>query len=142
MDGFMNEEFMSVVALAREKSISFHDAEQGLFDVNHAMIGEWISRTWQLPLHVTGVIKHHHQSPRERTGLSISGETFIDYVVLADTGVRIRRYGENGDGDTYTPVMEQSLFGRVSLSEGDVHRMLDDLEEDVSRSQILLDLAV
>jgi putative nucleotidyltransferase with HDIG domain len=142
MDGYMNEEFMSVINLAQEKSISYHDAEKELFDVNHAMIGEWIARTWQLPLHVTGAIKHHHQGVHQRKGLSVSSDIFIDYVVLADRGVRIRKFGANGDGKDFTPILEPELFERLPLSENDFLGILDDLEKDVSRSQTLLDFAV
>jgi putative nucleotidyltransferase with HDIG domain len=142
MDGYMNEDFRAVVTLADEKGVSFHAAELELFDVNHALIGEWIARTWQLPLHVTAVIKHHHQETDERSGLSVSQDQFIDMAVLADRAVKKQKLGSSGDGKRFTPRLGEQLFLRLPIVRQDLDAILEELESDLERSEALLNLAL
>jgi putative nucleotidyltransferase with HDIG domain len=142
MDGYLNEEFRAVINLAAEKQVSFHQAEKQVLDVDHAMIGEWIARTWQLPLHVTAVIKHHHQPADKRSGLTVSRETFIDMAALANQAVKTRKYGSSGDSPAWEPPLEDELFVRLPIDREDLENMLDDLVVDLQRSEALLDLAL
>ncbi|MFW6181092.1 MAG: HDOD domain-containing protein [Spirochaetota bacterium] len=142
MDGYMNEDFRAVVNLADEKGISFYRAENELFDVNHALIGEWIARTWQLPLHVTAVIKHHHQEADQRSGLSVSQDQFIDMAVLADRAVKRKKLGSSGDGKAFTPRLGERLFVRLPIVRQDLDAMLEELESDLKGSEALLNLAL
>jgi len=142
MDGYLHEEFIEIVRIADKKNISFYDAERLLYDVDHALVGEWIARTWKLPLHIVAGIKHHHQEVEERRGLSLSSGLFIDFIRLADISVTIRHFGENGDGKNYHPVLNRELFKRLPLDEGDVLKLLDALEDDMKESETLLTLAI
>jgi len=90
MDGYLHEEFIEVFDTAKKNKCSFYDAEHQLYDVDHAMIGQWIARAWKLPLHVIATVKHHHEEVGEREGLSVSSDLFIDIVRLADIGVRLK----------------------------------------------------
>jgi putative nucleotidyltransferase with HDIG domain len=142
MDGYMNEDFKKIINLAEEKGVPFYQAEEELFDVNHSMIGEWIARTWQLPLHVTAVIKHHHQEIDGRFGLSVSKDPFVDTVILADRAVKSRKIGASGDGSTCVTDIKKGLFARLPIVMQDLKKMFGDLESDLKRSEVLLNLAL
>lgn len=142
MDGYLHEEFNTIIETADKKDISFYDTERELYDVDHAIIGQWIARTWKLPLHIVATIKHHHQEVEERKGLSVSSDLFIDIVRIADVGVRIRGYGNSGDGKNFSPTLDQSLFKRLPVFEDDIMKLLDGLEEDINKSKTLLTFAV
>lgn len=142
MDGFLHEEFAEVVTLADEKGMSYYDAERELFDVDHTMIGEWIARSWKLPLHIVATIKHHHQELEERQGLSLSSDVAIDFVRVADIGVRIKGLGKNGDGKKFKPQFLKEQFSRMPINEEDIFPLLDDLYKSVEKSEELLSLAV
>jgi putative nucleotidyltransferase with HDIG domain len=142
LDGFMHEEFENIIAKAEEEKVSFIEAEHALYDVDHTMVGEWMARTWQLPLHVIAGIKHHHHDVEKRSGLSISQDPYIDIVRLADCGVKVRKIGHSGDSINYKPELEKKLFRRLPISEEDMNGFLDNLENEVKKSEELLNLAL
>ncbi|MFW6139122.1 MAG: HDOD domain-containing protein [Spirochaetota bacterium] len=142
MDGYLHEEFREVLNTANKNNISFFEAENMLYDVNHTMIGEWIARTWKLPIHVIATIKHHHQEPQHRQGLSVSTDVSVDYIRTADVAVRVIGIGSNGDGKSYKPQLGSELFTRLPLDFEDVIGLSKQLEDEIKKSQTLLSLAV
>jgi putative nucleotidyltransferase with HDIG domain len=142
MDGFMHEEFEAILNEAESQGISYLEAERALFDVDHAMVGEWMARTWRLPIHVIAAIKHHHHEIHQRSGLSLSDDPFIDLIRLADSGVKIRKFGLNGDGSGYKPAFGKELFKRLPITPEDAEHILDDLESDLRNAEALLNLAL
>jgi putative nucleotidyltransferase with HDIG domain len=142
LDGFMHEEFKAIIAKAEEDKLSFIEAEHALFDVDHTMVGEWMARTWQLPLHVIAGIKHHHHEVEKRSGLSISQDPYIDVIRLADVGIKVRKIGNNGDSAAYKPVLEKKFFKRLPIAEEDLAGFLDKIENELQKSEDLLNLAL
>ncbi|UCB47411.1 MAG: HDOD domain-containing protein [Spirochaetota bacterium] len=142
MDGYLHEEFQEIIDTAGNKNISFYEAEHELFDVDHAMIGHWIARAWKLPLHVIATIKHHHQEVEQRTGLSVSSDLFIDIVRVADIGVKLKGYGNSGDGKGFKPTLEENLFKRLPVFEDDIFTIIESLQEEIDKAKILMSFAV
>jgi putative nucleotidyltransferase with HDIG domain len=142
MDGFMHEEFEQIISKAEDEGLSYLEAERALFDVDHSMIGEWMARTWRLPLHVVAAIKHHHEDIAERKGFSLSQDPFIDIVQIADTAIKIRGYGHSGDGSAFKPTFNKSLYKRLPITQQDVDSQLDTLEKSLKKSEALLNLAL
>lgn len=142
MDGYLHEEFNEVLDTAEKKKCSFYDAEHDLYDMDHAMVGQWIARAWKLPLHVIATIKHHHQEVGERKGLSVSSDLFIDIVRVADIGVRLKGYGCNGDGTGYKPLLMPELFNRLPVFEDDIMTLLENLGEEIDKAKTLMNFAI
>jgi len=142
MDVYLHEEFEKIIEAAAQSGSSFFEAEHSLFDVDHAMVGEWITRAWKLPINVVAVIKHHHQELSQREGLAVSSDTTIDVVRLSDTLVRRTGYGENGDGKQYVPQLSEDLFKRLPLGENDTGKILMSLNTKLKNSEILLNFAI
>lgn len=142
MDGYLHEEFNEVLDTAEKNNISFYEAEHTLFDVDHAMIGQWIARAWKLPLHVVASIKHHHQEVEARMGLSVSSDLFIDIIRIADIGVRLKGYGCNGDGKGYRPTLSSDHFKRLPVFEDDIMKLLESLNEEIDKAKTLLSFAI
>ena len=142
MDGFLKDEFKSILKMADEKGISFYKAEHELFDVNHAMLGEWIARKWNLPIHIIAAIKHHHEVLEERNGLSFSHDVSIDIVVVADVASRNSGIGNNGDGKGFKPEIDSSMLNRLVVSKDDIISYIDSLKEEIRDYEILLNMAV
>jgi putative nucleotidyltransferase with HDIG domain len=141
MDGYLHEEFEKVIEAAEQSNSSFFEAEHSLFDVDHAMVGEWITRTWKLPINVVAVIKHHHEELSQRKGLAVSQDTTIDVVRLSDILVRRAGCGENGDGREYAPQLSEDLFRRLPLGKNDTGKILKSLKTKLKNSETLLNFA-
>ena len=142
MDGFLKDEFKEIIKLADEKRISFYQAENELFDINHSMIGEWIARTWNLPIHVIAGIKHHHEPIEERAGLSFSRDISVDIVVVADVASRKSGIGNNGDGKGYKPELKSEMLKRLAVSREDIDVYTNNLSKEIREFEILLNMAV
>jgi len=141
MDGYLHEEFEKALEAAAQSGSSFFEAEHSLFDVDHAMLGEWIARTWKLPINVVAVIKHHHHELSQREGLAVSSDITVDIVRLSDILVRKGGYGENGDARQYVPQLLEDLFKRLPLSENDTGKILKSLKTKLHSSETLLNFA-
>jgi len=142
MDGYLHDEFMQVVEKANAEGISFIEAEHLLFDIDHTLVGEWIARTWKLPLHVIGTVKHHHQEAGERRGLAISSDTFIDYIRLGNEMVKSLGFGHSGDGNGYTAPLKGDLFTRIPIDREETLGLTEGLKEELDRSRTLLGFAL
>lgn len=57
---YFPEDFDKIHILAREKDISWHEAEKSLYKVNHASIGKTVFRSWDFPVSVVEAIQLHH----------------------------------------------------------------------------------
>ncbi len=141
MDGFLKDEFKAVLSYADEKNISFYDAENAILGVNHSMIGEWIARSWKLPVHVIAAIKHHHQPLEEREGLVLSKDISIDIVRLADIAVRTKGFGINGDGKNYKPAITEDLFKRLPIMKDDIEKIILVIKDEMGKYEVLLNLS-
>jgi putative nucleotidyltransferase with HDIG domain len=60
LDQYFPKEFSQVLQLMDEKDISFYDAEQELFDINHAEIGALLLEGWNVPEIVVQTVRYHH----------------------------------------------------------------------------------
>jgi putative nucleotidyltransferase with HDIG domain len=138
LDQFLHEEVKSILEQTEKKGLSFVEAERSHLGIDHAVIGEWLSRKWKLPLPVVVSIRHHHQALVDRQGFSLSQDLVVDIVRLADTICRHRRIGWNGD--SVIPVIGQELRERVDLKAEEVEEVAGILDEEVRKSEIFLAL--
>jgi HD-like signal output (HDOD) protein len=139
LDQFLHEEVQSILEKTERQGVSFVEAERGSLGIDHAVIGEWLSRKWKLPLPVVVSIRHHHEALVDRKGFSLSKDLIVDIVRLADTICRRQRIGWNGDG--VIPETVQGLWDRLSLGAEDLEEVARVLEEEVRRSEIFVALA-
>jgi len=141
MDAYLHQEFKAIIDLAEKENISFYQAENELYDINHVMVGEWIARAWKLPLLVVATISHHHQNPEDRKGFSVSSDLCIDIIRVADVAVRLKKLGENGDGNFFKPELTKNLFTRLPVGEEEVLLLMEKIPEEMKKLEILLNLA-
>jgi len=60
MDRFAPEQFDETFLYAREQQIMFHQAEQLLFDFDHAQIGGLLATKWELTGALKDAVTYHH----------------------------------------------------------------------------------
>lgn len=141
LDAFMHEEFMEIINHSLRNRCTFFEAEKSLFEIDHAMIGEWIARFWQFPILPIAIIKHHHQKLEERKGLACSDDPAVDIVRIADTVVRIGRIGMNGDSPDVEPSLIKGMFRRLPVDETDILLVLEDVKKEIEKAEVLLSFA-
>jgi putative nucleotidyltransferase with HDIG domain len=52
--------FQKVWIAVKEKNLSFYEAEKSQIQVDHAWIGGYLARKWQLPMPLIDAIRYHH----------------------------------------------------------------------------------
>ncbi|MFH1138060.1 MAG: HDOD domain-containing protein [Pseudomonadota bacterium] len=115
------EDSARVVALAREKKISFYEAERQLLDFTHGDVGLWLAEHWNLPDNLSEPMRFHHQPERARMAPE---QTAI--VHLANIIIRARGIGFSGD--RYVPALSAQAWKLLGLKASDFGGILEDLE--------------
>jgi len=123
------EIFLETVALAREKNLSFIEAEEQAGAPRHAMIGRELAVKWRLPGLLQATISHHHQrDPSLRGGLSQEMNHVVDIVFLANLLVHALQFGDSGHSKVVgvpkdivdrlhlTPEKLKELIGKIKVS--------------------------
>jgi putative nucleotidyltransferase with HDIG domain len=64
MAQYFTDIFKQTLELTRKKNISFFDAEREISPIDHALIGGYLARKWQLPDCLVDAITYHHTVDR------------------------------------------------------------------------------
>lgn len=96
------EAMLRVVEVAKEKQISYLEAEIELGIPDHNHIGQWLAQRWTLPLMIQAVIKHHHENDTQgRAKLKPDLHRNVDIVHLANLLVHALKFGQSGHGKVF-----------------------------------------
>jgi HD-like signal output (HDOD) protein len=68
---FLTEEFGTVSARMKSEGISFNEAEKGMTDMDHAGIGAYVAKRWNLPPGLVDAIRYHHEPRKSAQDLEL-----------------------------------------------------------------------
>jgi putative nucleotidyltransferase with HDIG domain len=138
LDQYLHEEMTAALLQAREKRISFHQAERVTYQVDHTTVGEMAAKAWRLPMLVVVSIKHHHTRLEDRKGIPLSDDITVDFVRLADYLARDMQIGHSGDGAP--PEWVPEIAGRVAVTPEAIERIRAQCLPDIESAVSFLDL--
>lgn len=106
----------------------FTDVEDGLLGTNHAVVGYFLARRWQLPDFIAeGVLYHHDYSVLSKSGLiSETARALIGICVLAEHVIRLH---SSGDGEQEWAKAAPATCAYFNLSLGAIDDLIDDLRD-------------
>lgn len=108
---YLQEDDERLVALHEELSqVPAHEAEKRMLGIDHAEIGEWLCKRWQLPASLVEPVACHHEVAR-----SVAWRRHTAVVHLADVLVKARGYG----------VMDPEPVPRIQEAASDALRLGD-----------------
>ncbi len=139
LDKFFPEDMEAVLRVVEKYNICFFEAERQIMGLDHSVIGDWICRKWKLPLLILVAVKHHHQSPEDRIGLSLSRDTIVDIVRLSD--YICRNQGIGSSGDSVIPDLEENLWERLPGQGDNIETTISELKDKIKDSEAFLFLA-
>ncbi len=124
---YYQDTFKEILALMREQSQPFNETEMKLLPANHAQIGGYMARKWQLPDNLSETIIHHHFFEDAAPDLGP-----VQILYMADFLV-----------NNYRPDLEDStsLFGINSVAEKIFKDQLETLSEWFPEVQTNIDSA-
>lgn len=123
-------EYEKAMKDAEELGVVIMETEKELFNINHANVGEWVTKRWSFPLNLVETIGYHHK-PHLARNFPIEAAT----VHLADIIVRARGFGFAGD--SYIPSVNPNAWTTLGLSDGDIKDILNGLEDSMGEAEDL-----
>lgn len=131
LDQHFNAEFNAALNLSAEKNTTLIEAEQETFQADHSMVGAWLGVKWKLSDDVMAVLRRHHNP-------STADEKYKDMVYVCSIANYICCKNQIGDGgDNHSPAFDQTAWASLGLSLNDMPKMLELLEQESAKSEIL-----
>lgn len=114
---YLKADVRELVAHARDRGITFVEAERELLGTDHAEVGGAIAEAWAFPPEITDAIRRHHSPPFDPSS------PVLDAVVIANVVAKTIETGLGAEGLNFAvdPGSYQRLgvdfatFGRVCL---------------------------
>ncbi len=116
------QEYEEINQMIREKKVSRLTAEREILGLDHAEVGGWLAKRWNLPNKLIEPISCHHD-PR----LAKNEQMFSAVVHFSNIVIRGMGYG-HGD-DIWVPPMSQRAYRLLDLTAVDIDEILDEIED-------------
>lgn len=134
LNQYFRDDMERIVSLAKESDTPLHLMEQRILKTDHAKIGAYLARRWDLPKSIVKVIELHHE-PEEAQGEDTQP---VQIVNLADFICTLHWPEDNAEG----PQGDSHLYSLKALGIPikNLSEILDVVEEEASRSETLVTL--
>ncbi len=135
LDEYFNDAFTSALDNAKQNRIPLLQAEQQTLGVDHTEIGLWLAKKWQLSDDLVQVISMHHDP--DKTTDEYWGITALCHI--ANYTCNQQKLGDAGDSES--PSFSEHIWKQLGLSVADISDLVDQIEEESSKSEILMEFA-
>ncbi len=116
------QEYAQISVLVESRGISRREAEQEVLGLDHAEVGGWLAKSWNLPGKLVEPISCHHQPGQaENERLSAAIIHFSDIV--------IRGLGYGHGQDVWVPALRPEAWELLKLKPEDIDELLVEVEE-------------
>ncbi|MCX7935997.1 MAG: HDOD domain-containing protein, partial [Planctomycetota bacterium] len=134
LDQYAPHEFQRIIALAREKCLSFAAAEKNVIQTGYAELGFWLTQRWKLAEEVQQAILYQNRvaecpEPYRPAAAALAVAVYI---------CRAKQYGASGDYDRPAPPM--LAWDTLLLRREDVPEILGRVDIELQRAQEFLDV--
>ncbi len=131
---FFQKEFAEAVEFSRTQAIPLFVAEQKSLGVDHAEVGAWLGRKWNLSSLQMASIRYHHAPLMKETGHD-------ELVMICHCANYICNLEKLGDGgDTMTPIFDQRVFDHLGLPINKVPAILERVRAEAKNSEIMMSM--
>jgi len=112
----------TINALVGSRQISRFEAEREILGLDHAEVGGWLAKSWNLPVKLVEPISCHHDPSRA------TSEPLVAAIVhFADIVIRGLGYGHGQD--VWVPVLQPRAWELLHLKAPDLDEILAEVEE-------------
>jgi len=112
----------TINALVGSRQISRFEAEREILGLDHAEVGGWLAKSWNLPVKLVEPISCHHDPARA------TSEPLVAAIVhFADIVIRGLGYGHGRD--VWVPVLQPRAWELLHLKASDLDEILAEVEE-------------
>jgi putative nucleotidyltransferase with HDIG domain len=115
-------EYEMITRLAQSRGISRIAAERLVLGLDHAEVGGWLARSWNLPNKLVEPIACHHD-PR------LAKDEQLASAIVHFGNVMIRGMGYGHAGDVWVPPLSNRAWRLLELVPADLDLLLEEVEE-------------
>lgn len=115
-------EYEKIVAMVRDQQISMRDAEMQVIGFDHAEVGGWLAKSWNLPNKLVEPITCHHEPGQAK-------EEPLTSAIVHFSDIMIRGLGYGHGNDKWVPALNSKVWALLGLVPSDLDEMLDTIEE-------------
>lgn len=116
------KESEEINALVAAQKISRLEAEQQILGLDHAEVGGWLAKSWNLPVKLVEPISCHH-NPATATNEPLSA------AIVHFANIVIRGLGYGHGPDIWVPPLHPRAWELLRLKPADIDEMLVEIEE-------------
>ena len=120
----LRQEFETLKQMVHDRQIPMIEAEKELLGIDHAEVGGWLAKSWNLPAKLIEPIACHH-NPLEAKDEQLS----TSIIHFSDILIRGLGYG-HGD-DVWVPPLSKTAWQLLNLTPQDLDEIMDEVEEEL-----------
>ncbi|TET37512.1 MAG: HDOD domain-containing protein [Planctomycetota bacterium] len=132
LDQHLNAVFLKILQTVKARNILFLDAEMALLGLNHARIGGWLFKRWDLAPHIVAAVQYHHDP--KRAG---DNTRFAAVIHFADILARAIRLGTGGDNKI--PLADRDAWRALNIPHTELGGLFQEIGDEFDRAMIFLD---
>jgi len=116
------KEYEQIEKLVAENNIAMRQAELKVLGLNHAEVGGWLAKSWNLPGKLVEPIACHH-APKE------AGEEKQATAIIHFSDIMIRGMGYGHGRDIWVPPLSKQAWDLLGLTPAALDEVIDEVEE-------------
>jgi len=118
----LRPEFDALRQMVHDRQVPMLAAEKELLGIDHAEVGGWLAKSWNLPAKLVEPISCHH-NPQEAKDEKLS----TSIIHFSDILIRGLGYG-HGD-DIWVPPLSKTAWQVLNLTQQDLDEIIEEVEE-------------
>lgn len=134
LNTYIRDSFERIMALVREKDLSFIEAERAIVGIDHAELGAMVADRWNFGPEMIDIIRHHHDPEKASTD-----DLTMAAIYLADSICMMIGIGVGSDGLAYR--YHQEVVDRLGFTDIDLQKIIADFWEKLKSVEELVNLS-
>ncbi|MBU0910620.1 MAG: HDOD domain-containing protein [Proteobacteria bacterium] len=118
----LKQEFETLKQMVHDRQISMIEAEKELLGIDHAEVGGWLAKSWNLPAKLVEPIACHH-NPLEAKDEKLCAS------IIHFSDILIRGLGYGHGDDVWVPPLSKTAWQLLNLTQHDLDEIMDAVEE-------------
>jgi len=117
-------EYEQILCSTQERSMTIYDVEKLFFPASHAEAGGWLAQKCRFPPNLVEAIGFHHRP-------QIAKQAPLETAIVHVADILVRAKGVGFSGDDLVPLVQQSAWQLLRLSDREVHDILIQIEDSI-----------
>ncbi len=116
------DEYDKIKDVVESQGVSTIEAEMQILGMEHAEIGSWLAKQWNLPGRLVTPIEFHHRPAKAPEYRDLA-------AIVHFSDILIRSIGFGSGGDPWVPPLDHDAWAIIKFSKTDIREILEELED-------------